>query len=183
MRAHHEATDIRVFEFRFIYNVSMAVFPLADDYSFGILQSGIHWEWFTARCSTMKADWRYTSNTVFDSFPWPQNPSRKAVEAVAKAAVALRKERSMLLQRHNLTLRELYRTLDKPGSSPMRVLQGDLDTAVKQAYEMPQQADGIAFLLALNQELAAEEARGVAVVGPGLPPRIPIPKTSLRKTA
>ncbi len=49
-------------------NDSLAVFPLADDYSFGILQSGIHWQWFTQRCSTMKADWRYTSNTVFDSW-------------------------------------------------------------------------------------------------------------------
>lgn len=71
-------------------NDSLAVFPLADDYSFGILQSGLHWQWFTERCSTMKADWRYTSNTVFDSFPWPQAPSIKSIAAVAEAAVALR---------------------------------------------------------------------------------------------
>jgi hypothetical protein len=53
-------------------NDSLAVFPIADDYSFGILQSGIHWQWFIQRCSTMKGDWRYTSNTVFDSFPCPR---------------------------------------------------------------------------------------------------------------
>lgn len=39
-------------------NDSLSVFPLADDYSFGILQSNIHWQWFNERCSTMKADWR-----------------------------------------------------------------------------------------------------------------------------
>ena len=48
------------------------VFSPADDYSFGILQSGIHWAWFMARCSTLKGDFRYTSDTVFDTFPWPQ---------------------------------------------------------------------------------------------------------------
>ena len=29
-------------------NAALIVFPFADDYSFGILQSGIHWAWFTA---------------------------------------------------------------------------------------------------------------------------------------
>src|SRR5262249_37298382 len=53
---------------------ALQVFTLGDDYSFGILQSGIHWEWFVARCSTLKGDFRYTSDTVFDSFPWPQSP-------------------------------------------------------------------------------------------------------------
>ena len=38
----------------------------------GILQSGIQWAWFTARCSTLGGTFRYTSDTVFDTFPWPQ---------------------------------------------------------------------------------------------------------------
>jgi len=53
-------------------NDSMAVFAFADDYSFGILQSGIHWAWFTAKCSTLTERFRYTSDTVFDTFAWPQ---------------------------------------------------------------------------------------------------------------
>jgi hypothetical protein len=53
-------------------NEAVVAFTFADDYSFGILQSSIHWEWFKARCSTFKADFRYTSDTVFDTFPWPQ---------------------------------------------------------------------------------------------------------------
>ena len=43
------------------------VFPFADDYSFGILQSGIHWLWFTTKCSTLTERFRYTSDTVFDT--------------------------------------------------------------------------------------------------------------------
>ena len=157
-------------------NHSLAVFPLDDDYSFGILQSGIHWQWFTERCSTMKADWRYTSNTVFDSFPWPQTPTRAAIEAVAKASLALRKERTTLLARHGLTLRDLYRTLDKPGANPLKDLQTKLDDAVRQAYQMPKGADSITFLLNLNQKLASREAAGQSITGPGLPSSIMDPE-------
>jgi len=45
------------------------VFSFADDYSFGILQSGIHWAWVVAKGSTLKGDQNYTSDTVFDTFP------------------------------------------------------------------------------------------------------------------
>jgi len=61
-----------------------------DDYSFGILQSGLHWAWFTAKCSTLTARFRYTSDTVFDTFPWPQSPTLAQVKAVAEASVSLR---------------------------------------------------------------------------------------------
>jgi hypothetical protein len=60
-------------------NAACMVFPYDDDYSFGILQSAIHWVWFINRCSTLTERFRYTSNTVFDTFPWPQNPSEDAI--------------------------------------------------------------------------------------------------------
>ena len=69
---------------------SLVVFALADDYSFAVLQSSAHWAWLRARCSTLKRDWRYTSRTVFDSFPWPQAvDAGQAEEAVAEAAALL----------------------------------------------------------------------------------------------
>jgi len=71
-------------------NDALSVFPLADDYSFGILQSDIHWAWFVHRCSTQNGRPRYTSEMVFDSFPWPQSPSFEAIKAVAAKAAALR---------------------------------------------------------------------------------------------
>ena len=86
-----QLTKRPIFEFidtKISPNAALTVFPFEDDYTFGILQSDIHWRWFVERCSTMKADPRYTSNTVFDSFPWPQSPSAGAVTKVAKSAVA-----------------------------------------------------------------------------------------------
>ncbi|WP_421936750.1 type IIL restriction-modification enzyme MmeI [Phenylobacterium sp.] len=56
-------------------NDMVQVFAFDDDYSFGVLQSGIHWEWFTNRCSTLTERFRYTSNTVWDSFGTRQSAS------------------------------------------------------------------------------------------------------------
>src|SRR5690606_6479848 len=73
------STDIRP-------NAALIAFPLEDDYSFGVLQSGLHWAWFTARCSTLTERFRYTTTTVWDSFPWPQAPTLEQALAVAEAA-------------------------------------------------------------------------------------------------
>ena len=96
------------------------VFPFADDYSFGLLQSDLHFAWFRAKGSTLKGDFRYTSDTVFDTFPWPQAPTREQIKAVADTAVALRALRRETMRKLNYSLRDLYRTLEQPGDNPLR---------------------------------------------------------------
>src|SRR4029079_3783451 len=123
----------------------------------------------TARCSTFKADFRYTSNTVFDSFVWPQAPSARSIRKVADAAVELRKLRSALRSKHHLSFRELYRTLELPGDHPLKDAHAALDEAVKGAYGMTKGADPLAFLLALNHEASQLAAAGETVLGPGMP--------------
>lgn len=153
-------------------NDALQVFSFADDYSFGVLQSDLHWLWFVNRCSTLKSDFRYTSNTVFDTFPWPQIPSAKAVRRVADAAIALRQARDKLRTQHNLSFRELYRSLELPGQHPLKDAHAALDEAVAAAYGMPKSADPLAFLLALNATVVKEETAGNPVEGPGLPSTI-----------
>jgi hypothetical protein len=145
------------------------VFAHDDDYSFGIVQSGIHWQWFVERCSTLKSDPRYTSNTVFDSFPWPQKPNLKTIRKVADAAIEYRELRAMLRAKHRLSFRELYRSLDQPGDQPLKKAQARLDDAVRSAYGMPADADPLAFLLDLNFKLADDEKVGKEIQAPGLP--------------
>ena len=148
---------------------TVVVFPMPDDYSFGIIQSFIHFEWFKARCSTLGGTFRYTSDTVFDTFPWPQFPTRPQIEAVAKEAVALRQLRREVMAKMNWSLRDLYRTLDEPGSNPLRDAHAKLDAAVRAAYAMPKDADILDFLLQLNQSCADKEASGEKITPPGLP--------------
>jgi hypothetical protein len=150
-------------------NAALQVFAYEDDYTFGILQSGIHWKWFAARCSTLKSDPRYTSNTVWDSFPWPQEPTEAAVKRVAEAAVLFRSTRDQLALRHNLSLRDLYRSLELPGKSPLKDAQVVLDDAVRAAYGMEGEADVLEFLLDLNGWLSEAEEKGEPVRSAGLP--------------
>lgn len=110
-------------------NDAIQVFPLFDDYSFGILQSIVHWKWFVARCSTLKGDFRYTSNSVFDSFPWPQKASAKQIKAVAERAVALRSARRTVMQEHKMSLRDLYRVMEEAADNPVSEAQDKLDSS------------------------------------------------------
>lgn len=163
-------------------------FALNDDYSFGILQSSLHWEWFKARCSTLKGDPRYTSETIFDSFPWPQwgtlvltqnttkNPktSLDLARNIAKAARDLRNLRNKLIENNNYSFRKLYIILDYPGNNPLREAQSKLDTAVLEAYyfglpkEM-REMNFLEFLLKLNGFCSQAEEKGKTIIGPGLP--------------
>ena len=143
-------------------NAALQVFTFADDYSFGILQSDIHWRWFVERCSTFKGDFRYTSTPVYDSFPWPQAPSLAQVREVARAAVDIRLLRTQLMEDHDLTLRELYRSLELPGDSPLKRAHARLDAAVRKAYKMRANEDALELLFGLNQKLAEQEASSPA---------------------
>lgn len=162
-------------------NAALVVFPFADDFSFGILQSSYHWQWFMARCSTLKGDFRYTSNTVFDSFPWPQSPKAAQVVAVAEAARHLRAVRRGLRTKHKLSLRDLYRSSEQPGKHPLLDAHAVLDAAVTAAYGASAKGDALTFLLGLNAECAAREKAGKRVEGPG-PPAIRTPKGKLDST-
>jgi hypothetical protein len=147
----------------------LRVFAFSDDYSFGILQSHAHWLWFVTKCSKLKSDFNYTSSTVFDTFPWPQSPAKKAMLAVAEAGREVRRIRDETLPTVKGGLRELYRTLELPGANPLKDAHATLDAAVLAAYGFHPGKDLLAQLLALNQALAARIEKGEPVTAPGLP--------------
>jgi hypothetical protein len=140
------------------------------------LQSGIHWLWFTAKCSTLTERFRYTSDTVFDTFPWSQSPTLKQIRAVADSALALRTLRHEIMRDNGWSLRELYKSLETPGENRLRAAHAALDSAVRAAYGMKPDEDILAFLLKLNLELADKETKGEAITPPGLPSNYPDPK-------
>jgi hypothetical protein len=153
-------------------NAALQVFTFNDDYSFGILQSSCHWDWFTERCSTLTERFRYTATTVYDSFPWPQEPTLGQVRKVARASRDLRTLRDRLQRDHQLTLRELYRTLELPGENPLKDAHAQLDFAVRDAYGMGKRDVALEFLFELNGQLADREDAMQHVVPPGPPPCI-----------
>jgi hypothetical protein len=149
---------------------ALQTFAFDDDYSFGLLQSDAHWQWFIANCSKLLARFRYTPPSVFDTFPWPQSPSKKQVRAVAAAGREVRRVRAAALETITGGLRALYRTLELPGKNPLKDAHAALDAAVLDAYGFSSKKDLLAQLLTLNTSVASAIERGTPVTAPGVPP-------------
>lgn len=148
---------------------SLSCFAFDDDYSFGILQSSAHTQWFIANCSKLKSDYRYTPDSVFDTFPWPQSPSAAQIDEIVEAGRALRALRAQSLKSISGGLRALYRTLDLPGKNPLKDAHARLDAAVLAAYNFDPKSDLLEQLLKLNQLVAQRIGDGHAVTAPGIP--------------
>lgn len=150
-------------------NDALMVFAFEDDYSFGVIQSQVHILWYQEKCSSMKGDPRYTPNTIWDTFPFPQKPKLGDVRKVADAAKELRKKRNKIMSKHNFTLRDIYRILEEPGANPLKDAHKKLDEAVLSAYGFGKRKDPLLQLLELNLKVAGKIKDGEKVQGPGLP--------------
>lgn len=151
------------------------VFAFADDYSFGILQSHTHWLWFMTKCSKLTERFRYTPPSVYDTFPWPQQPTATQIEDVAKAGRKIRDIRRQVLQDVKGGLRAAYRILELPGTHPLKDAHAALDLAVLKAYGFSHGDDLLTQLLNLNLDLAARIERKNSVTSPGIPANFPTP--------
>lgn len=148
---------------------SLQVFAFADDYSFGVLQAMPHQEWFLAKSSKLTKRLRYTPESVYETFPWPQSPTNRQVQDVASAAQQLRKVREDATSGTKGGLRALYRLLDVPGKNPLKDAHAALDAAVLDAYGFSPKKDILQQILTLNQAVANDIAEGKAVMAPGVP--------------
>ncbi len=153
---------------KFVPTNTLKVFAVDDDYSFGIIQSTLHWTWVKAMGGRLKTDIAYRSN-VWKTFPWPQEPTLEDVVGVAHAARALRATRDRLMNENDWSLRDLYRAAEVEGPHPLKDAQAALDAAVEAAYGKPADQEATEFLLEMNLALAEDEAAGETIQGPGLP--------------
>lgn len=154
-------------------NDKVLVFAFEDNYSYGIIQSKIHWLWVTSKATTLGTGFNYNIASIWDTFPWPQNPTEKQIEKIAKAANVLRIERNAIMEKNKSTLRDVYRILEKPGKNKLKDLHTDLDNAVIEAYGFDDKNDILHQLLNLNFKMAKIESEGIEIQAPGLPNWLP----------
>jgi len=151
-----------------IPNDKIVVFPFDDFYSYGIIQSILHWSWLKAQCTTLENRYNYNLS-IWETFPWPQNPTEKQIDEIAKISKTLRDERNAIMEKNKSTLRDVYRILEKPGKNKLKDLHSDLDNAVIEAYGFDAKKDLLQQLLELNEKVAQLESKGTEVQAPGLP--------------
>ncbi|REJ41343.1 MAG: class I SAM-dependent DNA methyltransferase [Microcystis flos-aquae TF09] len=150
-------------------NNSIHVVASDDFYILGILTSNIHRIWIKAQSSTLKADTRYTPNTCFETFPFPQTPSRELVEKIRQTANELHEYRSQQMEKKQWGITKLYNQFFNEPSSQLYQLHQKLDKLVMEAYHFQADDDILEKLLTLNLELAEKEKRGETVIGPWSP--------------
>ncbi|MEM7557442.1 MAG: type IIL restriction-modification enzyme MmeI, partial [Cyanobacteria bacterium P01_A01_bin.84] len=131
-----------------------------DYYILGILNSIIHRLWVKAQSSTLKGDTRYTNTTCFETFPFPQTPSKKIVQQIRNKTFELHEYRTQQMEQKQWGITQLYNEYFNEPASKLYKLHQELDKLVMQAYNFQADDDILAKLLELNFELAAKEKQG-----------------------
>ena len=139
-----------------------------DFYVLGILTSNLHRQWVKAQSSTLGETTRYTHNTCFETFPFPQNCPEKTKTQIRAAMQALHDYRTEQMERKQWGITQLYNQFFAEPSSQLAKLHAQLDQLVRQAYGIKANDDPLQFLLELNFEVAQRETQGLPVVSPGL---------------
>jgi hypothetical protein len=106
------------------------VFALDDDFSMGVLTSSAHRAWLLAQSSTLENRTRYTTSSVFTTFPWPERQS----DEVASIARELVEVRASLSAHHEIGLMDLYNLMEDGGFRELAQLHVRLDGMVAAAY-------------------------------------------------
>ncbi|MCA2630358.1 MULTISPECIES: DNA methyltransferase [unclassified Microcystis] len=140
-----------------------------DFYVLAILTSNIHRIWIKAQSSTLEDRTRYTHNTCFETFPFPQKPSQELVEKIRQTAGELHEYRSQQMEKKQWGITKLYNQFFNEPSSQLYQLHQKLDKLVMEAYHFQADEDILEKLLTLNLELAEKEKRGETVIGPWSP--------------
>jgi len=108
---------------------SALIVPDATPFHFGVLSSAMHMAWMRTVCGRMKSDYQYSSNIIYNNFPWPSvvlDESRKAIQVAAQAVLDARKRFS------DSTLADLYDPVTMPPALVMA--HTTLDRAVDRCY-------------------------------------------------
>ena len=140
-----------------------------DFYVLGILSSMIHRSWMQVQKSTLKADIRYTHDTIFETYPFPQVVKPELVEKIRQAMTVLNDYRNKVMVAKNCGITDLYNAYFHEPASQLAKLHRALDALVLKAYGWKAGEDILGNLLDLNQELAELEGAGEPVVGPWAP--------------
>lgn len=122
----------------------------AEKYHFGVLISNVHMSWMRAVCGRLKGDYRYSSDIVYNNFPWP-SPTAEQRQRIEQTAQEILNARALYPD-------SSYDSLYDPDLMPpeLRKAHARNDAAVMQAYGMPiketDEAACVSWLMRLYQE-------------------------------
>ena len=130
-----------------IANGSLLVIPDPHMYFFGVLSSHMHMAWMRYVAGRMKSDYQYSSQIVYNNFPWPSDPTDKQKAAIEDAAQGVLDARAA---HPEASLADLYDPIAMPPD--LRKAHQALDKTVDAAYGkkiFASDAERVSFLFEL----------------------------------
>ena len=131
------------------------IFPAAELFHFSVLSSSVHMVWVKTVCGRLKMDYRYSTELVYNTFPWPQDVDSKLKQQMEAAAQGILDARA---QEKDATLALLYDPDQMP--TALRQAHAANDRLVMKAYGFdPSWSEDQIFtgLYRLYQQLIAAE--------------------------
>jgi len=121
--------------------------PDATLFVFGSISSSMHMAWIRAVAGRLESRYRYSSQLVYNTFPWPSDPTDKQKVAIEEAAQVVLDARSA---HPESSLADLYDPVAMPPD--LRKAHQAMDKAVDAAYgkkTFASDAERVAFLFEL----------------------------------
>ena len=103
--------------------------PNGSIYMFGVLSSNVHAAWLRVTGGRLKSDYSYSSQMVYNTFPWP-SPSEAQVKKIEETAQEILNVRKKYEGKYSLA--KMYIPEEMP--SDLRKAHVDNDCAVMRAY-------------------------------------------------
>ncbi len=100
----------------------------AELYHFGVMCSNVHNAWMRLVCGRLKGDYRYSSDIVYNNFPWP-SPTNEQKSKIEETAQAILDARALY---PDCSLADLYDEVLMPPE--LRKAHQENDRAVMKAY-------------------------------------------------
>ena len=126
----------------------------ATMFDFGVLVSKMHMSWMRTVTGRLKSDYQYSVLTVYNNYPWPENPTEKQIKAIETSGQKVLDTRTEF---PNSSLADLYNPLTMPPA--LVKAHNELDKAVDLAYR-PQpfttEAKRVEFLFELYEKYTAD---------------------------
>ena len=138
----------------------LKIFPEASLLHFSVLESSVHMVWVKVVAGRLKMDYRYSTELVYNTFPWPQNVDDKLKQKLEAAAQSILDARA---KEKDATLELLYDQTLMPLA--LRKAHEANDRLVMKAYGFdPSWSEDQIFagLYKLYQQLIAAEAANKA---------------------
>ena len=161
-----------------IANGSSLIIPNATEYDFGVLSSMLHMAWMRYTGGRLESRYQYSSQIVYNNFPWPTPTAKQRMQVEKKARAVLAAREPHLPPKGMDTLANLYDPLTIPPK--LAKAHAELDRAVEKCYRdeaFRSDSERVEYLFRLYEQLnvpllpASPRTRNVRAKTSATPPR------------